>query len=82
MQNHWSDDDTVKKMRLEVSKNPTSYDRNDDTSWKEVAKVDTPKTTSEQRHDMLCEYWSRYWRFTVLETYGNRSAINHLRLIL
>ena len=59
MQNHWSDDDTVKKMRLDVS-----------------------KMTSEQRHDMLCEYWSRYWRFTVLETYGNRSAINHLRLIL
>jgi len=85
VKNRYSDKDTIKTFKLEISSHSASYSENEE-SWIDVQTFQSAKSSAWQHfnvdHNRLNDRKSRYWRLVVIDTYGGYSCLNHLRLNL
>eukprot|EP01083_Nonionella_stella_P073192 197713_1 len=85
IKNRYSDKDTVKSMKLQLSSRQDTYSEGNE-HWIDVQKFESARSNSWQTFNVnagnINNRTSRYWRIVLLDTYGGYTCLNHIKLTM
>ena len=85
LKNKYSDKDTLKSFKLQISSNQEKYNKKDNNdNWIDVQSFQSKMSSNWQEFNVninnIQNRKSRYWRLVLMDTYGGYTCVNHLKL--